>query len=249
MHAIANPRFESCEVIPFPLRDEVPPSFPPAPAGHYGSRSGPHWAAIAAIVALHGAGIAALIMLDVVHVKALQRELTVVTLVPEPITPDPPAPPPPPQAPEVEVKKTVTPIVSPPPIVSAPVSRPMLVAAVSTPAPPQPSAAVPSVSTAPAPPAPPVLPPDASAATLGNSAPRYPIEARRKRHEGTVRLRVVITPDGRVKEISIARSSGFDSLDDAALAAVRKWKFRPGTQAGTPVEAVGYLNIPFKLNA
>ena len=91
------------------------------------------------------------------------------------------------------------------------------------------------------------MPPDGFAATLGNPAPRYPIESRRQHEEGTVRLRVLISAQGLVEDVKVAKSSGFDRLDDAALDAVRKWRFRPGTQAGTPVEAAGFLSIPFKL--
>ena len=109
------------------------------------------------------------------------------------------------------------------------------------------ASAAPAVAAPPAPTAAPITPPSANASTLHNPAPHYPMDARRQKQEGTVRLRVVITVDGRVKDISVARSSGFASLDDAALDAVRRWKFVPGMQAGTPVEAVGFVPIPFRL--
>ncbi|RZJ81213.1 MAG: energy transducer TonB, partial [Brevundimonas sp.] len=78
--------------------------------------------------------------------------------------------------------------------------------------------------------------------------PRYPAESRRKREEGVVRLRVTVAIDGTVKAIAVAASSGFKRLDDAALEAVRRWRFRPKVQDGVSVEALGFIPIPFNLN-
>lgn len=49
----------------------------------------------------------------------------------------------------------------------------------------------------------------------------YPAFARQLRQQGTVTVRVVIAPDGRLRSAAILVSSGFASLDRAALAAVR----------------------------
>jgi protein TonB len=132
-------------------------------------------------------------------------------------------------------------------LVTVPAPSAPVVATSPTPPPPQAVVVAPPAAD-PGPPAP-ITPPDASAASLKNPSPRYPLESRREHEEGTVRLRVVITVDGHVKDIDVARSSGFDRLDKAALDAVRRWKFQPGSQAGRPVEAMGFLNIPFKLAA
>ena len=135
---------------------------------------------------------------------------------------------------------------APAPIVQMPVAvSPVQTSPVVPPVPPAPSAAPPSAAVSEV--AAPVSAPDGTAKTLGNPSPRYPIDARRGHQEGTVRLRVVISPEGRVLEIGVARSSGYDSLDKAALDTVRKWRFLPGKQAGVAVEAVGFLSIPFKL--
>ena len=205
----------------------------------------PNWLVVALIVALHVAGLAALVALDVVPLPKLRRGPVVVELIPEALAP-PPKPARPSAAHEVEV-----PVASPPPIiVSTPVvpvaTAPAIVVPPPTPGPPAPAAPAVVAAAPPAPPAP-VIPPDVDAATGRNIPPDYPIESRRRREQGTVRLRVVITPDGRVKTIEVARSSGFDRLDQAALRAVRAWLFRPGTQAGVAVEAVGALSIPFRL--
>jgi TonB family protein len=54
--------------------------------------------------------------------------------------------------------------------------------------------------------------------------PTYPMEARLRREQGTVRLKVRIGRMGNVEGVEIAQSSGHKVLDDAALAAVRIWK-------------------------
>ncbi|NIJ08781.1 protein TonB [Sphingomonas vulcanisoli] len=194
------------------------------------------------VIAGHVLAFWAIVQFDVVgHHRPRQR--LEVQLVPLDVVP-PPKIAPPPEAADVKVQ---TPIVAPPPIVQQPVAiqQPVISAPIPV------TSAPPPVTAAPAAPivaeAAPIIPPDGMAATLGNPAPRYPMESRRNHEEGTVRLRVLISSQGTVEDIKVAKSSGFDRLDDAALSAVRKWRFRPGTQAGVPVEAVGFLSIPFKL--
>jgi len=202
--------------------------------------------AVAAIVLVHAGLLAALVKFDVIEIHRKKVDPLVVTLMAEQIAPPAAAP----DKPEpIEQVRPIEPrIIAPDPVVVVPQPAPVQVATVRE-LPPQPVAAV-SAAAAPtaaaADPAP-ITPPDASAASLKNPAPRYPIESRRKREEGTVRLRVVISVDGKVKSISIAKTSGFERLDEAALDTVRKWKFKPGEQSGVPVEAIGFLSIPFRL--
>lgn len=203
----------------------------------------PNWGAIAIVVLLHVGLVFALVQLDVIPISRPEPQLTVVTLIPD-TTPAPP----PPEEEIVPVKPVEPQIFIPKPVVVAPAPAPRLAVTAELPPPEGIAVAAPAPTPTPGPPAP-VTAPDASAASLGNPSPRYPIESRRKREEGTVRLRVVITDDGRVKEIGVARSSGSERLDKAALDTVRRWKFRPGMQAGRAVEAIGFLNIPFKLSA
>lgn len=220
-------------------RSFVPETIVQEPSGYAGSRNRP---ALVAIAALHVVAIVALVKMDVLQIAPKRHEAVMIDLKPLQEAP----PPQPQQKQEQAPPRVQTPIVAPPPIVSLPVAPPPVM---TVPTPP-PSAPVP----APAPAAPaaviaaPVIPPDGSAANLGNPAPRYPVESRRAREEGTVRLRVQISADGAVQEISVAKTSGYDRLDKAALETVRRWKFRPGTQAGKPVEAIGFLSIPFILS-
>jgi TonB family protein len=79
----------------------------------------------------------------------------------------------------------------------------------------------------------------------GNRPPRYPPDALRKRIEGTVLLKVEVRPTGETGAVDVARSSGHRSLDDAAVEAVRKWRFRPATDAaGAVVQTSSVVTLP-----
>ncbi|MDD5350225.1 MAG: TonB family protein [Chthoniobacteraceae bacterium] len=80
-----------------------------------------------------------------------------------------------------------------------------------------------------------------------NPKPVYPPEARRKRQEGVARLGVKIGSDGRPEEVVIKQTSGFSSLDEAAIQAVRRWIFEPATAAGVPVATYAEVPIRFSL--
>jgi len=77
--------------------------------------------------------------------------------------------------------------------------------------------------------------------------PSYPVECRRRKEQGTVFLAVVLATDGTVANVSIARSSGSERLDKAALQAVRKWRWSPTIRNGAPVMVQGTVDIPFIL--
>jgi periplasmic protein TonB len=91
-----------------------------------------------------------------------------------------------------------------------------------------------------------VVPPGA-ADGYRNAPPEYPPDSRRRGEEGVVRLSLSIGTDGRVAEASVAASSGHPALDAAAVAAARRWRFRPATQAGLPVPATVATAVQFRL--
>jgi protein TonB len=93
----------------------------------------------------------------------------------------------------------------------------------------------------------PVSPPVFDAAYLNNPAPVYPNMSRRLREVGTVQLRVRVSADGAPLEVQLARSSGYDRLDEAARAAVQKWKFEPAKRNGAAVEAWVIVPVEFSL--
>jgi len=57
--------------------------------------------------------------------------------------------------------------------------------------------------------------------------PDYPAMLRKRGVEGTVQLRFTVTSAGNVKDISIEKSSGYLEMNQAAIAALRKWAFVP----------------------
>ncbi|MBP0466457.1 TonB family protein, partial [Roseomonas sp. PWR1] len=91
-----------------------------------------------------------------------------------------------------------------------------------------------------------VVPPGA-ADGYRNAPPDYPPDSRRRGEEGVVRLSLSIGADGRVGEATVATSSGYPALDAAAVAAARRWRFRPATQAGLPVPATIATAVQFRL--
>lgn len=230
---------------PAPLPDFAQPSVEREPsASRFGAKGRVNWAAIGIIAGLHVALAAALVTMDVVKLKTMDVQPMLVDLIP---SAPPPSPPEPVLQPQLEVIPQVIvppqldilpPRESPVQAVVAetppPVSQPAV--AVSTPAPAAPSSGSSSVAVA-----------DLSSTMISAEAPRYPVESRRKKEEGTVVLLVTVGPDGKVADIRVSRSSGFDRLDNAALSAVKKWRWSPTLRGGQPVSVRGYVEIPFVL--
>ncbi len=77
-----------------------------------------------------------------------------------------------------------------------------------------------------------------------NPKPAYPREARKKGYEGEVFLRVEVLADGRVGQLEVKKSSGYETLDQSALIAVKQWKFIPAIQGNGAVPC--WVNIPIK---
>lgn len=96
-------------------------------------------------------------------------------------------------------------------------------------------------------PLPPLQPPRADAAFLDNPAPAYPPLSRRLREQGRVLLDVLIRADGSVGEVRLKRSSGFPRLDQAALEAVRRWRYLPAKRGGTPIDYWHVQPLDFEL--
>lgn len=76
--------------------------------------------------------------------------------------------------------------------------------------------------------------------------PEYSEEARKAKYQGVVVLAVVVTPDGRANNIRVQRSLGL-GLDEKAVEAVRKWRFRPGMKDGQPVAVAATIEVNFRL--
>ncbi|MEK9804483.1 MAG: energy transducer TonB, partial [Curvibacter sp.] len=77
---------------------------------------------------------------------------------------------------------------------------------------------------------------------LNNPRPAYPALSRRLGEQGKVVVRVLIGVDGTAQQAEIRTSSGYDRLDQAALATVRSWRYMPGKRNGV-AEAM-WFNVP-----
>jgi len=123
-----------------------------------------------------------------------------------------------------------------------PVAPPTESVAVAAPAPSAPPA--PSPIPGPAP----VIPPRSDASHLNNPAPTYPAMSRRLAEQGRVLFDVYILPNGTVGEIKLKRSSGHTRLDDAALEAVRRWRYVPAHRGNEPIPYWYVQPITFSLD-
>ena len=79
-----------------------------------------------------------------------------------------------------------------------------------------------------------------------NLAPPYPRRARRLGYEGIVMLKVLIDENGRVDNLTVLESSGYASLDRAAVSAVKNWLFEPGTEGGLKKKM--WVKIPIRFD-
>ena len=207
------------------------------------------------VLALHGAVIYWVSQKPTPVLPIVPPEIPPMTLElsrPAPALVEPPTavPPPPP------------PVVEPPPpavdeLAAAPAPKkipkakpvPKPVAKPVTPPPtPAPQAVAPVAPPAPTPAPAPVTPASANAAYLKNPAPEYPSLAQRRGWEGTVVLRVQVLASGKPGEIQIQKSSGRQQLDDAALAAVKRWSFVPSKRGDVAQD--GWVSVPidFKIH-
>jgi TonB family protein len=78
-----------------------------------------------------------------------------------------------------------------------------------------------------------------------HSDPFYPVEARKQRIEGSVKLRARIGRTGQI--LGVTPVSGPDLLTSAAVAAVREWRYEPTFLEGDPVETMADITIVFRL--
>lgn len=223
------------------------------------------------VIAVHLLGLVwAASTLDLVEPQVEPPSIAGVLVSP----PAPPAPEPPPVAPPAPpTPPAPKPQPAPPKPVTTPTPKPQPQVAKPTPAPiPEPTPAAPSASASappdtaavtPTPPAnasaptgasnappreAPVTPPRTDASHLNNPAPDYPAISRRLGEQGRVLLDVHILPDGRVGDIKLNKSSGYARLDNAALAAVRNWRYVPAKRGGEPIAYWYVQPVSFVLN-
>jgi protein TonB len=76
----------------------------------------------------------------------------------------------------------------------------------------------------------------------------YPRRARDLNQQGEALIRVRLDGEGNAEEVQLWKSSGFVLLDNAALAAARRWQFEPARRNGMPVIAWVQIPVRFSLN-
>jgi len=85
-----------------------------------------------------------------------------------------------------------------------------------------------------------------AARALYKMPPEYPKEARKKGISGTVRLHVIVAKDGSIEQLEVM--SGHPLLQQAALDAVRQWRYQPTLLNGSPVEVDTTIDVIFAFN-
>lgn len=154
----------------------------------------------------------------------------------------PPPPPPPP-----ELQKPPPPFVPPPEInIQQESSAPTITTQSKVPTPPAPPP--PHVE---APPKPSGITAPVSVKSSHNCADKYyPPIAVRLNQQGTTRVRITVSADGQVTDAKVSGSSGYDSLDQAAVKCVQSgsWGgYHPAMQNGAPIAAQTEVVIQWKL--
>ncbi|PKQ01127.1 MAG: energy transducer TonB [Alphaproteobacteria bacterium HGW-Alphaproteobacteria-13] len=210
----------------------------------YGEGRRPNLPALAGSIGIVALILPALLTMNAVSIHKEASKLAVVEILRQP---EPPPPPPPQKQPEpVKPVSAPSPVVAPVPLVAT-IPSPVQIA--TSPTPPPPEVSMPGPATpAPSTPAPAIASAgDLSSTMISAKPPRYPQESRRKREQGTVVLMVLLAADGTVADLSISQSSGFARLDQAALSAVRRWRWSPTLRGGVAVMVKGLVEIPFIL--
>jgi protein TonB len=208
-----------------------------------------HVAAVAGVLLAHVAAGGALMQLDVVRQAVQQTMPLMVNLLPAA------APLPPPSAPPAPPPRRLTPPPRPAPVIAAaPAPDPEPAVFEAPPAPVEPSPPPTLLAPAPpalvtTPPAPPAEPRTVAATDVRYLQPPvvvYPAFSKRRREAGRVLVRVLVDAAGRPAVVSVGQSSGFQRLDEAAVAALRVARFVPYTENGVPQPMLTYAPVDFE---
>lgn len=89
--------------------------------------------------------------------------------------------------------------------------------------------------------------PDVLPSEIHSPFPAYPPELLARRVQATVILRLKIATDGTVAEAAVHRTSGYAAMDQAALAGVKSWKFKPALKDGKQVETIVRKPFTFEI--
>ncbi|MDN3918923.1 energy transducer TonB [Roseateles violae] len=217
-----------------PLRLGAPPAAQSDDLGPNGRR----WLTGGVLLA-HVVGGWALLQIDSVRQVISGTPPTIIVDMIAPAEPPRPAPPPPPAPQPRKIAPAPASLIAAAPTPTP--APPSFVAPAPEPAPPTPVQAAPAP---PAPPAPVAAPAEAQPKKVPPGSVRYltqpklnfPLLSKRLHESGMVVLRIVVDVNGRLKDASVLKSSGFERLDQQALQDIRSARFVPQTEDGKPIE-------------
>lgn len=89
---------------------------------------------------------------------------------------------------------------------------------------------------------------DKQPTAISQVAPNYPRELLRGKVEGNVVLVFIVDENGRVEDPRVENSTHPD-FEKAALDALRRWRFQPGSKDGTSVKSFMRLPMSFRINS
>jgi TonB family protein len=81
---------------------------------------------------------------------------------------------------------------------------------------------------------------------LSKTEPEYSEEARKAKYQGTVVLMIIVDEKGMPQNIRVVRPLGL-GLDEKAIEAVQKWRFRPAMKDGHAVKVEATVEVNFRL--
>lgn len=83
-------------------------------------------------------------------------------------------------------------------------------------------------------------------AVLYKIDPEYSEEARKAKYSGTVVLYIEVDQTGHARNLRVVKGIGL-GLDEKAIEAVNKWRFKPGLKDGKPVVVAAHIEVNFRL--
>ena len=229
---------------PSPARTGQPAARRRAPAAPAAELSaGQRRLLLGVVAALHALALWAILQVPAVR-QAVRESVPLFVDILAPEAPPAPPKPPPPQRP------TVTPPRTPPLIASTAAAPSPAATFVVEPPPVEPAPAAPApapVVETPPQPAPPKVIPSSGVQYLTPPPLDYPRASRRLGETGRVLVRVYIDEDGLPRNVQVNQSSGHARLDEAAVAAVHKARFKPYTENGRPTAGWAFIPLAFNL--
>jgi protein TonB len=78
--------------------------------------------------------------------------------------------------------------------------------------------------------------------------PVYPAEMKAQRLEGTVQLQATISADGVPQSLNVQNADVDRAFVDAAIEAVKQWRYKPVLLNGEPVEVITTITVNFTLS-